>query len=62
MTEARPCPVNFQNFEEGRSMSESACSRRFDCGLSISMRWISSVIADFVFASLSCVLVCESSA
>jgi hypothetical protein len=33
-----------------------------DCGLSISTRWISSVIADFVFAFLSCVLVCESSA
>ena len=42
-------------------MSEMACSRQFDCGLRISTRWISSAIADFVFAFLSCVPVCESS-
>jgi hypothetical protein len=42
-------------------MSEMACSQQFDCGLSISTRWISSAIADFVFAFLSCVPVCESS-
>jgi hypothetical protein len=38
------------------------CSRQFDCGLSISTRWISSAIADFGFALLFCVLVCESAA
>jgi hypothetical protein len=43
-------------------MSKMACSRQFDCGLRISTRWISRAIADFVFAFLSCVLVCESSA
>jgi hypothetical protein len=43
-------------------LSVIACSRQFDCGLSISTRWIGSVTADFVFAFLSCVLVCESSA
>jgi hypothetical protein len=43
-------------------MSAMACPRQFDCGLRISTRWISSAIADFVFASLSCELVCESSA
>lgn len=45
----------------GRIDERSHCSRQLDCGLSISMRWISSVVADFVFAFLSCVLVCESS-
>jgi hypothetical protein len=48
--------------QAGAELGAIACSRQFDCGLSISTRWISSAIADFVFAFLSCVLVCESSA
>jgi hypothetical protein len=47
--------------EPARSMSVIALFTKVDCGLCIPTRWISSVIADFVFAFLSCVLVCESS-
>ena len=42
-------------------MSEMAFSRQFDCGFSFYTRCISSAIADFVFAFLAGVLVCESS-
>jgi hypothetical protein len=38
-------------------MSEMAFARQFDCGFSFYTRWISSAIADFIFAFLSCVLV-----
>ena len=42
-------------------MSEMAFSRRFDCGFGFYTRCISSAIADFIFAFLSSVLVCEPS-
>ena len=42
-------------------MREMAFSQQFDCGFSFYTRCISGAIADFIFAFLSCVLVCESS-
>ena len=45
----------------GRINERNRCSRKLNCGLSISMLWFSSVIADVVLGLLSCVPVCETS-